>query len=114
MRDEGGLAVGAPDRRGRGRGSRVEVELRRRRVGQRQAERHVVLVAADDTSEVELEKQVLELVLAKSWDIFLVGDARPQFSIGVWFHQRGRPTLLVHLPQRVQEDGRRICKMKQA
>ena len=86
MGDEGGLAVGASDRRGRGRGSRVEVELRRRRVGQRQAERHVVLVAADDPGEVELEKQVLEPVLAKSWDIFLVGDARPQFSIGVWFH----------------------------
>ena len=114
MRDEGGLAVGAPDRRGRGRGSRVEVELRRRRVGQRQAERHVVLVAADDPGEVELEKQVLEPVWAKSWETFLVGDARPQFSIGVWFHQRGRPTLLEHLPQRVREDGSGICKMQKA
>jgi hypothetical protein len=67
MRDERGLAVGAADGGGGGRRSGVEVgsELGRRGVGQRQAERDVVLVAAHDPSEIQLKKKTQEKSLKR-------------------------------------------------
>ena len=57
MRDEGRLAVVTPDRRSWRRGSRVEVKGHggRSRVFRRQIQSNVMFVAANNSSEIQLE-----------------------------------------------------------